>query len=129
MIKRLWVRITHSYHAFPIVTYCNIPNHLKMCRSRPLFLYCSLFYKQFTGNIGSLKVAHDWIQTADLWCRKRLLCQHNQCPSLFTFLKMGQSAPLFVYFCLFYMIQIKYILITALMLCLGLKPGAAGWKA
>ena len=24
-------------------------------------------YKQLTGNIGSIKVADDWIRTADLW--------------------------------------------------------------
>ena len=44
------------------------------------------------------------------------------------FKKMGQSRPLFVYSRLFYTIQIKYILIKALMVCLGLEPGAAGWK-
>ena len=42
---------------------------------------------------------------------------------------MGQSRPLFVYCSLFYMTQIKYKLIKALMVCLGLKPRAAGWKA
>ena len=41
---------------------------------------------------------------------------------------MGQSQPLFVYFCLFYMTQIKYKLVKVLMVCLGLKPGVAGWK-
>ena len=42
---------------------------------------------------------------------------------------MGQSWPLFVYYCLFYVTQIKHELIKALMVCLGLEPGAAGWKA
>ena len=41
---------------------------------------------------------------------------------------MGQSRPLFLYFRLFYMTQIKYKLIKALMVCVGLKPGAAEWK-
>ena len=34
------------------------------------FLYFSLFYKQLTGNIDSIKVTADWIRTADLWCQK-----------------------------------------------------------
>ena len=42
---------------------------------------------------------------------------------------MGQFRPLFVYFRLFYMTQIKYKLIKALMVCMGLEPRAAGWKA
>ena len=42
---------------------------------------------------------------------------------------MGQSRPLFVYFRLFYMTQIKNKLIKALMECLGLEPVVAGWKA
>ena len=33
----------------------------KMGHSRPLFLYFRLFYKPLTGNIGSIKVANDWI--------------------------------------------------------------------
>ena len=37
--------------------------------------------------------------------------------------KMGQSRSHFVYFRLFYMTQNKYILIKALMVCLGLEPG------
>ena len=41
---------------------------------------------------------------------------------------MGQSRPLFVYFHLFHMTQFKYKLIKALMVCLGLEPGVAGWK-
>ena len=45
------------------------------------------------------------------------------------FLIMGLSRPLFVYFRLFYMSQFKYNLIKAQMVCLGFKPGAAGWKA
>ena len=40
-------------------------------------------------------------------------------------LKIGQSLPLFVYFRLFHMTQ----LIKALMVCMGLQPGAAGLKA
>ena len=36
---------------------------------------------------------------------------------------MGQSRPLFVYFHLFYMIQIKYKLIKALMVCLRWLEG------
>ena len=36
--------------------------------------------------------------------------------------------PLFVYFRLFYMTQIKFKLIKMLMVCLGLEPRAAGWK-
>ena len=43
------------------------------CHSRPLFLYFCLFYKQLK-NIGSIKVADDWIRTADLWWRKQPLC-------------------------------------------------------
>ena len=42
---------------------------------------------------------------------------------------MCQSRPLFVYLRLFFMTEIKYRLINVLMVCLGLKPGAAGWKA
>ena len=43
---------------------------------------------------------------------------------------MGQSRPLLVYFRLFYMTQFKfkYKLIKALIVCLGLEPGVAGWK-
>ena len=41
---------------------------------------------------------------------------------------MGKSRTLFVYFRLFYTTQIKYKLIKSLMECLGLEPGAAGWK-
>ena len=48
---------------------------------------------------------------------------------LLFFLKMGQSRPLSVYFRLFYMTQIKYNLLKAWMVCLGLEPGAAEWKA
>ena len=48
---------------------------------------------------------------------------------LYIFLKMGQSRPLFVYFHLFYMTQIKYKSIKAYMVCLGLEPGAAEWQA
>ena len=50
--------------------------------SRPLFLHFRLFFKQLTGTIGSIKVTDNWIQTTDLWCRKRPLCQlyHNHCP-------------------------------------------------
>ena len=47
---------------------------LKMVNSRHLFLYFLIFYKQFTGNIGSINDADDWIRTADLWNRKRPLC-------------------------------------------------------
>ena len=50
-------------------------------------------------------------------------------PFLTLLLKICQSRPLFVYFRLFYMTQIKYKLIKALIVCLGLEPGAAGWKA
>ena len=42
---------------------------------------------------------------------------------------MGQSRLLFVYISHFYMTQIKYKLIKALKVCLGLEPWAAGWKA
>ena len=45
------------------------------------------------------------------------------------FLKMGQSRPLFVYFRLFYMTQIKYKLIKALMACLGLEPTELWWRS
>ena len=41
---------------------------------------------------------------------------------------MSQSRPLFVYFRLFHMTQFKHKLMIALMVCLGLEPGAAGWK-
>ena len=37
--------------------------------------------------------------------------------------------PLFAYFRLFYMTQIKYKLIKSLMVCLGLEPGEAERKA
>ena len=52
-----------------------------MCNARPLFYFC-IFYKQLTGNIGSIKVSNDWIRTAEIWCRKQLLCQlsHNDDP-------------------------------------------------
>ena len=42
---------------------------------------------------------------------------------------MGQSRPIFVYFRLFFMTQIKYKLKKVLMVRLGINPGAAGWKA
>ena len=42
---------------------------------------------------------------------------------------MGQSRSLFVYFRLFYMTQVNYKLIKVLMVCLGLEPGTARWKA
>ena len=45
---------------------------------------------------------------------------YSQC-----FLK-GQSRPPFVYFCLFYMAQVKYKLIKVLMVCLGLEPVLTG---
>ena len=35
-----------------------------MGHSRPLFLYFRLFYKQLTGNIGTIKNANYWIRTA-----------------------------------------------------------------
>ena len=41
---------------------------------------------------------------------------------------MGQSRPLFVYFRLFHITQIKHKLLKALVVWLGLKPGVAGWK-
>ena len=41
--------------------------------------------------------------------------------------KMGQSRPLFVYFRLFHITQFKKLM-KAQIVCLGLKPGAAGWK-
>ena len=39
------------------------------------------------------------------------------------------NGPILVYFRLFDMTQFKYKLIKALMVCLGLKPRAEGWKA
>ena len=50
--------------------------------TRPLFLYFRLFNTQLTVNKCSINFADDWIQTADLWYRKRLLYQlsHNSCP-------------------------------------------------
>ena len=48
---------------------------------------------------------------------------------LISFLNGPISATFLVYFRLFYMTQIKYKLILALRVCLGLKPGAAKWKA
>ena len=45
-------------------------------------------------------------------------------------IKIGHCRPLFVYFRHFYMMtQIKYKLIEALMVCLGLKIGMPGLKA
>ena len=41
---------------------------------------------------------------------------------------MGQSRPLFIYFRLSHITQINKLM-KALMACLGLEPGAAGWKA
>ena len=40
-----------------------------------LFFIFVFLYEQLTGNIGSIKVAVDWIRTAELWCSKRPLCQ------------------------------------------------------
>ena len=41
---------------------------------------------------------------------------------------MGQSRPLFVYFCLFHITQFNKLM-KALIMCLGLEPGATGWNA
>ena len=51
------------------------------------FLYFRLFNTQLTVNNSSIYkqiFADDWIRTADLWFRKRLLYQlsHNHCPSI-----------------------------------------------
>ena len=43
-----------------------------------------------------------------------------------SFLKMGQSRPLFVYFRSF-LITISIQIEEAYMVCLGFEPGAAGW--
>ena len=45
------------------------------------------------------------------------------------FFKWANPGLFFGYFRLFYMKQIKYKFIKLLMVCLGLEPGAAGWKA
>ena len=56
----------------------------KMGHYRPLFLLFSSFqYRwQYVNTFSLEKFADDCIRTADLWCRKRPLCQliHNQCP-------------------------------------------------
>ena len=44
------------------------------------------------------------------------------------FKKMDQNRPLFVYFRLFHITQFNKLM-KALIVCLGLEPGAAGWKA
>ena len=43
---------------------------------------------QLTVNKCSINLANDWIRTADLWYRKRPLCQlsHNHCPIIFAIL-------------------------------------------
>ena len=51
----------------------------------------------------------------------------TSCCRLFS-LTMGQSRPLFVYLRLSYTTQIRYKLIKALTVCLGLEPRVAGWK-
>ena len=45
------------------------------------------------------------------------------------FFKNGPIPASLCFFMLFYMTQIKYKLIKVLMVCLGLEPGAAGWRA
>ena len=42
-------------------------------------------------------------------------------------LKMGQPSLFYVYFCLFRITQFN-ILMKEYMVCLGLEPGATGWK-
>ena len=57
-----------------------------MGHSRPLF-YFRIFYQQLIGNIGPIKMADDWIRTADFWYWKRPLykLRYNHCPSLVFF--------------------------------------------
>ena len=45
--------------------------------------FLNLFsYFQYSRQNVHIKIADDWIRTADLWCRKRPLYQlsHNYCP-------------------------------------------------
>ena len=42
-------------------------------------------------------------------------------------LKMGQSRPLFVYFCIFLITMSTIQIEKAEMVCLGFEPAAAGW--
>ena len=60
-----------------------------MGHPRPLFLYFRLFNTQLTVNKCSINFADDWIQTADLWYRKRPLYQlsHNHCPYKYLFVR------------------------------------------
>ena len=53
-----------------------------MSHARPLFLYIRLF-NTVDSKFSIYFSADDWIQTMDLWNRKRLLylLMHNHCPS------------------------------------------------
>ena len=53
------------------------------------------------------------------------LIKLNSCHNYFN----GPNTASFCLFLPFYMKQIKYKFIKALMVCMGLKPGVAGWKA
>ena len=48
-----------------------------------LFIYFRLFYKQFTVNNCSIKVANAWIRTRVLWYWKQSRCQLSTTTALF----------------------------------------------
>ena len=56
---------------------------LKLAISGLFFLYLRLFITVDSKHMFDLKFAHDWIRTADNWCRKRPLYQlsDDPCPS------------------------------------------------
>ena len=62
-------------------------------------------------------IYENYLQVKMIWVYNRSIIY-----TAYFFTKMGQSRSLFVYFRLFYMTQIKYKLIKALMVCLGLEP-------
>ena len=57
-------------------------NYFKISHARSLFLYIRLF-NTVDSKFSIYFSADDWIQTMDLWNRKRLLylLMHNHCPS------------------------------------------------
>ena len=56
-----------------------------------LFLYFRLFNTVVSEQMFNINFADDWIQTVDLWYRKRLLYQlsHNHCQSSFFCVNIG----------------------------------------
>ena len=70
----------------------------KIGHSWPLFYLWTSFYKQFTVNNCTIKVADDWIRTWVLWYQKQLRCQlsHNNYPYSFSCL----IELFYIYLCL-----------------------------